>query len=99
MSAYPSGPRGTWLWGGVLAALPVRHGVGHQQVRSPTALVADEQLDQLIGPSGGSPGRPRKPLAGPRSTSAEGPAGARARGGGESSTFWLNVNGRARSTV
>jgi hypothetical protein len=41
------------LGGGVLAALPTCHGVGHQQVSSPTALLADEQPDQLIASSGG----------------------------------------------
>ncbi len=40
-------------WGGVLAALPTRYGVGHQQVSGPTALVGDEQLDHLIASPGG----------------------------------------------
>jgi hypothetical protein len=44
---------GRGSWGGVLAALPTCHSVSHQQVRSPTALVGDEQLDQLVAPPGG----------------------------------------------
>src|SRR5215218_379991 len=47
------GECGSWRWRGVLAALLSSHGVGDQLVFDLPALVADEQVDQLVTPPGG----------------------------------------------
>jgi hypothetical protein len=47
------GENGSWRWRRVLAALLSSHGIGDQQLFDLPALVADQQVDQLVTPPGG----------------------------------------------